>query len=340
MTTHTEPLSADQQFRTVYAGIVAVAARCDGAVEDDGVGFNGQDTKFGRRIASVPFEEWTPAVKLEAARIASRYRTQIESYTGIDVSALDVVQKAQDLGTVTEARDDARGFERRQEALAGRSVDAGTDPSSSFVIRWGKRDPEFRTFLDAVRRLPGRNWNGQEWSAPCTREAAVALTTGDLAALPTSAAADAQIERLLAEPEPTPAEPEVVAEPTTVEEWNAKVRAARNKVVLDGDRVRISFDYDATLVAEVRNLPGRAYDGSSKTNTADLHPDVLAFADKHGLVVAPEVRQALESVVAEVSAEQAEKDLRKVVSGLANPAELPAEFVQRVLAATEKAVRV
>jgi len=114
MTTATDlaALPREAQFRLVYQGICAVASNCDGAVSEDGVGFNGQDTKFGKRIASVPFEMWTDDVREEAARIALTYKVQILSYTGIDMFELPVVKEATGHDTNRAARDDARGFER------------------------------------------------------------------------------------------------------------------------------------------------------------------------------------------------------------------------------------
>src|SRR5215472_13118029 len=122
--------TTEEQYELVYQGIVAVAARCDGAQTQDRVGFNGQDTHFGRRIASVPFDQWTEDVKAEAARIANTYQVQILSYTGIDVSDLQVVRDALGAGTNHIARDDARGYERRAKGadkVALRRIDAVGD---------------------------------------------------------------------------------------------------------------------------------------------------------------------------------------------------------------------
>lgn len=105
-------LPREDQYALVYAGIQAVAANCDGAVTEDGVGFNGQDTKFGKRIASVPFDMWTDDVKVEAARIALTYKAQILSYIGVDMFELAVVKEATGHSTNRQARDDARGYER------------------------------------------------------------------------------------------------------------------------------------------------------------------------------------------------------------------------------------
>src|SRR5215831_8068279 len=123
----TSPATTDQQYELVYQGIVEVASRCDGAQSLDGVGFNGQDTKFGKRIAAVPFSEWTDDVKVEAARISLTYKQQILNYIGVDVATLDVVRQAAGLRTNHIARNQARQYERRQanaDKVALRKIDA------------------------------------------------------------------------------------------------------------------------------------------------------------------------------------------------------------------------
>ena len=156
--------TTEEQYELVYQGICAVAAHCDGAQTGDGVGFNGQDTHFGRRVAAVPFTEWTDDVKAEAARIALTYKVQIMTYTELDMGALDVVQDAQDAGTNHAARDDARGYERRAKGadqLAARKIDVVGDKLGIF---YAKKDPDFAELLETCKALPGR---GFDWDLKC-----------------------------------------------------------------------------------------------------------------------------------------------------------------------------
>ena len=37
----------------IHAAVASIAARCDGADTQDGIGFNGSDTKFGKRAAMI-----------------------------------------------------------------------------------------------------------------------------------------------------------------------------------------------------------------------------------------------------------------------------------------------
>src|SRR5258708_3450550 len=95
------PKTDEQEYQLVYDAIRAVAARCDGAMNEDFQGFNGIDTHYGRRVASVPFEAWTDDVKVESARIILTYKEQVGRYIpGLDVSQLEVVRAARGLKTL------------------------------------------------------------------------------------------------------------------------------------------------------------------------------------------------------------------------------------------------
>lgn len=314
MTSHTD-ITIEDQHRLVYQAITAVAARCDGAVDEDGVGFNGQDTKFGRRIASVPFSEWTDEIKDEAARIALTYRKQIESYIGLDVTTLSVVNEASGHAN-TAARNQARGFENlgKKAERKARLIEGNI-----IALSWHRKDPDcFGVLLAEVKALPGRRWTGSVNEVSLSAEALDFIERHDVAA-----EFDVETARTL-----------LAAAPAT------PAAAPQPNVVLDPAGVRISFPYEASAVNAVRRLPGRSYDGATKTNTADLHPAVLEFADEFSLVVDPAVVEAINNLGATKAAVQTEAQIRRTVSALADPAALPAEFVQEVLALCPKAVLV
>jgi hypothetical protein len=52
-----------------------LAARCDGAVEDDGRGYNGPDSRFGKSIDGQLI--WTPAVQHAAKKMLKKYKGQL-----------------------------------------------------------------------------------------------------------------------------------------------------------------------------------------------------------------------------------------------------------------------
>jgi Bifunctional DNA primase/polymerase, N-terminal len=67
----------------------------------------------------------------------------------------------------------------------------------------------------------------------------------------------------------------------------------------EGDRVVLAFPYDLAMVTGAKAISGRSFDWTTKTNLypfAQL-PQVLAFAEAHGIEVTPQVR-ALVSVAA------------------------------------------
>ena len=52
-----------------------LASRCDGALEEDGQGYNGLDSRFGKSIAQQLV--WTPAVQHAAKKMLKKYREQL-----------------------------------------------------------------------------------------------------------------------------------------------------------------------------------------------------------------------------------------------------------------------
>lgn len=115
--------TAEAEYRLVHQAICAIASHCDGAISQDGQGFNGSDTKFGRRISQIPFESWTSEIKEEAARIlGNTYRVQAQNWTGIDARELTVVREAAEVYTNHTARDQARQAEKRLNAKSQRHV--------------------------------------------------------------------------------------------------------------------------------------------------------------------------------------------------------------------------
>lgn len=310
----TTPQDPQDEYRQVYEAICAIAAHCDGAKEKDTVGFNGQDTKFGRRIASVPFEDWTPAVKHEAARILLTYRKQAFTYTGIDAESLSVVQDAQG-DTNHVARNDARGYERQAEGASLKNDrKAVLNADGTLSLTWHKKDPDcFGVLLTEVRDLPGRRWTGSANVVDFTPEAVDFIERHCI---------DAPFDLEIAKAEAVAVE---AAKPVVY-----NVRPAESD-----DKVKIYFDYNPSAVAAVRDLPGRAYRDQgvgNKFNYADAHPAVLAFAAKFGFTVDPAVEANIKARAEAAGETQEVENVLLTVSRLADPAALPQGFLEQVLA--------
>jgi hypothetical protein len=60
----------------------------------------------------------------------------------------------------------------------------------------------------------------------------------------------------------------------------------------EGAKVVLAFPYDAAMVSEAKAIGGRSFDWNTKTSLYPFTrlPGVVAFADKHGIEVAPVVR--------------------------------------------------
>jgi len=308
-------LTTEQQHELVYQGIVALAGHCDGAQAKDFQGFNGVDTHFGRRVAGVPREQWTPEVFDECCHIILKYREQVLAYTGIDVATLQVVLAAQDQGTNYTARDQARTYEKRAAALADRKIDAVTPREGRYAgqtvlgIFYGKKDPDFQALLATCKALPGRAF---DWTLKAN-------------VVP-----------------PSPAIEDFVMEwdfPLTdaARDLLAAPRAVKYDVTLDasGRRVVIDTPYDPVLVEAVRSLPGRAWDAGNKVNTVNVTPQVTEFARRFNLNVHPDVIAACGKAAQALQAREADKlvaqDVATVmnrVSSVQRPEDLPEVFVQ------------
>lgn len=74
-------------------------------------------------------------------------------------------------------------------------------------------------------------------------------------------------------------------------ERERQYRKRQSYVHIEDDRVRLAFAYDADLVAKAKAIPGRRYDGETRSNTYPLSslPAVVGFASNVGIDVAPEV---------------------------------------------------
>ncbi|MFZ5852274.1 MAG: DEAD/DEAH box helicase [Actinomycetota bacterium] len=218
----------------------AVAAACDGAHSEDGVGFNGQDTAFGRALAAAPAQAWTPGNARAAWRLLRKYRGQLAD-RGIDYDAI----------TEPAGQEDTR------------EVRWVAQEAGAFVLRFSY-DP---ALVAAVRRLRGARWDpaGKAWRVPLAAAESVRAFAADHGF--------GAEENTWDVPEDTPPP------------------APAGRVRLAGDRLALTFDYDAEAVDAVRALPDRQWDSVRQawfTSTAMVTP-VRAIAARFGWAVDPEV---------------------------------------------------
>jgi hypothetical protein len=309
-------LSRDEQYRLVYAGIAAVAANCDGAITEDGVGFNGQDTKFGKRIAMVPFESWTDDVKLEAARIANTYQGQILSYLGVEIQKLPVVREAMGKDTNRAARDDARDFERQKEHVTV-SADGAT-----LEFRF-KYNPPLSDELK--RHSMGARWQPKPanyWMVPVALQLPgfVAWVRDPQLKFRFSPAAQAVLDQIATRP---------VEQVRAVVESKPQGFMISDEIVFQLAGIR-NFNEAKTAL----KLAGARFESSDKTwrvlVTSGRAGDVVAAARAAGLKVAAEVDSALGNAPKVLNAKLTKAEALLRASAISRPAELPEEFLALV----------
>lgn len=76
----------------IVFAVRALARVCDGASTQDGMGFNGLDTKFGRSLAALPYDKWTVGRLIAAHKMLRKYRKQLAAH-GIDYDSIEVPEE-------------------------------------------------------------------------------------------------------------------------------------------------------------------------------------------------------------------------------------------------------
>jgi len=307
-----DPIS---QYRLVHEGIRAVAARCDGAVTLDMKGFDGQDTAYGRRIAGVLFEKLTADDHVEIARIANKYRSQIGSYTGIDVTTLSVVQDAKELTTNHQSRSNARRYEKLSAVSAARKI--VLLPNGQVGVKWGNGDPDFDALVAGARKLPGRDYNrATKTNEVDAHQAVLDFATEWDMEVPADVVAAVEAKR-----------PQVAAA--------AQAEAERPHVGLTQDG-KLIVSQQVTEDAEIRSLvfrlPGRRWNGTN--NVVDASPEAAALFARYNLRLTENAQRALqgasEATLVNGPAKKNTESTMSLASRAASIEDLPAEFLALV----------
>lgn len=241
---------------TLANAIRALASVCDGAASLDGAGFNGMDSKFGKRLAQLPPDLWTPAMRREAWEMLAKYRRQLAAF-GI---VYDIIPEPPpvDADIQAEARQEAR---RRlnahragraigdQDADRTRRISYGPGPAGRpvFIVRF----PYDPALVAEMRGVPGRRWYRAEKVniVPATAYSARALAEfAERHDFTWDDEARAQLASLLATPEGEETSlPEPAPHGVTYDE-------ATNRFV-------VAFPYASDMVdALKRQIPARVWD--------------------------------------------------------------------------------
>ena len=122
-------VTKDTTATLLHYAALQLSAHCDGAISEDGVGFNGSDTKFGNRVAIIPAEDWTDAMAWEVHQMLLKYKRQLAWY-GVDYDAIPTPPRPVALG---DPRGEARQKARAIEGVSTRKISLSND---TFVVRF------------------------------------------------------------------------------------------------------------------------------------------------------------------------------------------------------------
>tara|TARA_B100001250_G_scaffold151566_2_gene130016 strand:+ start:19300 stop:21528 length:2229 start_codon:yes stop_codon:yes gene_type:complete len=228
--TDTDIMMTKQEIKEeIHNAVMFIADNCDGAESQDGVGFNGSDTKFGNRAVEMEPEEWSDAMCWEAYQMLAKYSNQLAK-DGLDYSALPVPERVGGDG-----RDDAR-----QASFERKTLKVGDD---EFVLKFKYEAGLIRR----VKKLKGQ-WkqNSKTWTFPIHEDVGGELRSlaFDYGFIVTDEAQEL-LDRF---------------KDVEVEERPEGLRS----LTLRDESFILDFEYDADLVYAVKSLTGRKWDSKEK----------------------------------------------------------------------------
>ena len=259
-----------ENYEELHRAISALAAQCDGAISQDGVGFNGHDTKFGRRIAAMSPSEWTHEIAVDASSILPTYRNQLAAM-GIDVKSLPLIHDE------NVSRYDARQQARQHE---------WNKKHEPYVTVENDRGLTYKVFnsypiKDELRRN-GFHYNGltKSWDSRVTAQGASTIL-GLGINIQDDLKADIQ-ELASTVTEAIPGE-------VTISQPNIVVSAE------DPTRIDIITEFGVIPLPVIRAIPGRVWRGNRKVNVVDANVYLFKLAEEFKLTISDEARALIES---------------------------------------------
>jgi len=246
-----------------------LAGRCDHASTKDGQGFNATDARFGHVLADTPHEEWSEDATYHAYHMAKRYSGQLED-AGID------------FGSIPEPT--SRSVASRQSV----SIKLKADNSKLIsVTDNGFYRVEFSYdpgLVSAIKGVPTSRWNASDKYWTVAPKGAKQLTS--FADINNFRRTDAAAKKLTAD-----------CELFDNEDMDNDVDGY---LKLDGDIIRVFFDYDADAVSAIKGVSGRKFrddDRRGKHWTVPVSDDdsIIRFAESFGYVVPGSVRSAIDN---------------------------------------------
>jgi SNF2 family DNA or RNA helicase len=253
-------------YSGLYQAVSALASRCDGAKTLDGVGFNGQDTKFGRRAAEMPLDTWSVEIACEVSRMLPLYRKQLES----------MGYKLDEIGLITsDTHDSVKARDQARQAEYARN-------NAPYVIMNGETVKVCKSFpiKDELSRNGFKFTSAtRSWDAPLNgRTAATVLNLGVKLT-----EVQKQLFQSIPADEGKKDIPAVTAENIRVCDIH------HNHLILQTPK------FGTVPLAVTRAIPGRKWDGTRKVDCISANIYLYRLADEYNLTISDKAREMIEN---------------------------------------------
>lgn len=270
-------LANSPEFTELHNAVSAIAVMCDGAHTKDGIGFNGQDTKFGKRAAEIPASEWNHEIAADVYAMLRTYRGQL-SAAGINY---DDLPNPGEVSHHNAGRESARQISyNRAHAPYVTITDSTIKVYNSYPIKDQLKPNGFK-FCGYTK----------SWDAvidPAT--AATILGIGEIKL------EDDQRDIL------QPYADKLASMPKQDKPYNIRTGAS--------DPAKLIFDtpnFEVPL-AIIRGIPGRKWVGHERVNYVDPHFGLLELVERFNLTISPAAAEMIENNRAKWEAEKARNE--------------------------------
>lgn len=281
---------SNQDYSDIKAAVRALASVDDGAVTRDYQGYNGQDTKFGQRIARMPDDEWDSDIARDARRMLQTYSKQLKGF-GIDADKLTMVEEDEederdDQAKRDEARQKARNFAKRPYL----QIDNGIiSVFNSYDLRGGLYKAGFR-----FNKKSGKD---AAWVGLLNAETAKYLLHETKLTL-----SDEQRAELLPHYDTSDLDDVIMDVPST----------GTYDVNTEGvSKLFVAVPWGRVPLSVIQALPGRRYGGGdeyhgNKINYMSPSRDVLDMVSKFKLTISPDAEKLISMEIERIDSALAE----------------------------------
>lgn len=136
--------------------VAVIAARCDGAREGDGRGFNAGDVPLGHYLAALPVELWDEHAAVGAHQLARTYRAQLAAL-GIEFEDLPVPDEPE--AHVRDELTERRRAQREAERIAAQSFcEIGIEDGKPVIVLGF---PYEAAMVEQAKQIPGRAYRAE-----------------------------------------------------------------------------------------------------------------------------------------------------------------------------------